>query len=146
MAEELANRVAATVDNARSYAAEHATAETLARALLPGRLPDIAGLELAARYRAAGQVGGDFYDCFPVGDGTWMLVVGDVCGRGIAAAAMTGLTRHTIRAAALHATSPAAVLADLNRLLLPAADEQMAPARQATRAANRASAPYAWRR
>ena len=126
LAEELANRVAATVDNARSFAAEHATAETLARALLPGRLPDIPGLELAARYRAAGLVGGDFYDCFPVGDGTWFLVVGDVCGRGIAAAAMTGLTRHTIRAAALHVTSPAAVLADLNRLLLAGADEHSA--------------------
>ncbi|MDQ1391105.1 MAG: hypothetical protein QOF30_82 [Acidimicrobiaceae bacterium] len=126
LAEEFANRVAATVDNARSYAAEHATAETLARALLPGRLPDIPGLELAARYRAAGQVGGDFYDCFPLGDGTWLLAVGDVCGRGIAAAAMTGLTRHTIRALALHATSPAAVLHDLNRLILAAGDEQTA--------------------
>jgi len=124
LAEEFANRVAATVDNARSYAAEHATAETLARALLPGRLPTIPGLELAACYRAAGQVGGDFYDCFPVGAGTWLLVVGDVCGRGIAAAAMTGQTRHAIRAAALFATSPAVVLQALNRLLLDAAEDR----------------------
>jgi hypothetical protein len=109
LAEELAGRVAARVDNARSFATEHATAETL---------PDIAGLEVAARYRAAGDVGGDFYDCFRTGEGSWMFVVGDVCGRGIRAASMTGLTRHTIRAAALHASSPAAVLADLNRLLL----------------------------
>jgi PAS domain S-box-containing protein len=126
LAEEFASRVAATVDNARAFANEHATAATLARALLPGRLPDIPGLELAARYRAAGEVGGDFYDCFPTGEGSWLLVVGDVCGRGIHAASMTGLTRHTIRAAALHATSPAAVLADLNRLLVDAADENMA--------------------
>ena len=124
LAEEFANRVAATIDNARAYAAEHATAETLARALLPGRLPTIPGLELAARYRAAGQVGGDFYDCFPVGAGTWLLVVGDVCGRGITAAATTGQTRHAIRAAALFATSPAAVLQALNRLLLDAADDR----------------------
>lgn len=80
---------------------------------------------MAVRYRAAGHVGGDFYDCFPVDGGAWMLVVGDVCGRGIQAASMTGLTRHTIRAAALHASSPAAVLADLNRLLLDAAGEEM---------------------
>ena len=124
LAEEFANRVAATVDNARSYAAEHATAETLARALLPGRLPAIPGLELAARYRAAGQVGGDFFDCFPVGAGTWLLVVGDVCGRGIAAAAMTGLTRHAIRTAALFTASPAGVLQALNRLLLDTARER----------------------
>lgn len=125
LVEEFANRVAASLDNARTYAVEHATAETLAKALLPGRLPDIPGLELAARYRAAGQVGGDFYDCFPVGDGTWLLVVGDVCGRGIHAAAMTGLTRHSIRAAALHAASPAAVLSDLNQLLLAADAEHL---------------------
>jgi PAS domain S-box-containing protein len=124
LAEELAGRVAATVDNARSFANEHATAETLARALLPGRLPDIPGLELAARYRAAGDVGGDFYDCFRTGGGTWLFVVGDVCGRGIRAASMTGLTRHTIRAAALHESSPSSVLGDLNRLLLDAACEQ----------------------
>lgn len=125
LAEEFAARVAATVDNARSFAIEHATAETLARALLPGRLPEIPGVALAARYRAAGDVGGDFYDCFPLGEGTWMLVVGDVCGRGIQAASMTGLTRHTVRAAALHASSPAAVLSDLNRVLLDAAGEGM---------------------
>ena len=121
LVEELAARVAMTVDNARSFAREHTTAETLARALLPGELPAIPGLEVSARYRAAGDVGGDFYDCFPTGDGDWMLAVGDVCGRGIQAASMTGLTRHSIRAAALHAASPAAVLRDLNRLLLAAA-------------------------
>jgi GAF domain-containing protein len=79
--EELASRAAATVDNARSFAREHDTAETLARALLPGRLPQIPGLELSARDRPAGDVGGDFYDCFPTAKGGWMIV-GDVCGRG----------------------------------------------------------------
>ena len=125
LAQELAARVAATVDNARSFATERATAETLARALLPGRLPDIPGLQVAACYRAAGDVGGDFYDCLPVGEGSWLLVVGDVCGRGIHAASMTGLTRHTIRAAALHAHTPSEVLRDLNRLLLDAVREGM---------------------
>lgn len=126
LAEEFGARVAATVANARSFAHERATAEALARSLLPARLPQIPGLEIAGRYRASGDVGGDFYDCFPTGDGRWMVVVGDVCGRGIAAAGMTGLTRHTIRAAALHAPSPAAVLADLNRLLIDAAEDHVA--------------------
>ena len=125
LAEDLAIPVAAAMGNARSFAVERATAETLTRALLPGHLPDIPGLQLAARYRASGDVGGDFYDCFPTHGGTWMLVVGDVCGRGIHAASMTGLTRHTIRAAALHARPPAAVLGDLNQLLLDAAGEGM---------------------
>jgi serine phosphatase RsbU (regulator of sigma subunit)/PAS domain-containing protein len=123
LAEEFGARVAATVEHARSFADEHATAETLARALLPGRLPEIAGLHLAARYRAAGQVGGDFYDAFATGDNTWLLVVGDVCGRGIQAASMTGLTRHTVRAAALRAATPTAVLADLNQILFDATGE-----------------------
>ncbi len=92
-----------------------------------GRLPAIPGLELAVRYRPAGQVGGDFYDCFPLGDGSWLLVVGDVCGRGIAAAATTGLARHSIRAAALYATSAAAILASVNQLLLETADERSGP-------------------
>ncbi len=121
--EELAARVAATVENARSFEREHAAADTLARALLPGRLPEIDGLEVAARYRPAGDVGGDFYDCFPDGHGGWMIVLGDVCGRGIAAAAMTGMTRHSIRAVARHADSLPALLADVNALLVEAAGE-----------------------
>ena len=125
LAEELAARVAATVENARSYEREHATAETLARALMPGWLPDIPGLEVAARYRPAGDVGGDFYDCFPVGENSWMVVLGDVCGRGIAAAAVTGLTRHSVRAAALHADSLGSVLNDVNRLLVEAGGEHL---------------------
>ncbi|MDQ4133444.1 MAG: SpoIIE family protein phosphatase [Actinomycetota bacterium] len=127
LAEEFGGRVAEAVINARSYRREQATAEALARGLLPGRLPAIPGVEVAAHYRATGDVGGDFYDCIPRGDGRWLVVVGDVCGRGIQAASMTGLTRHTIRAAALHAASPAAVLHDLNRLLVDAAGGEVVP-------------------
>ena len=145
LAEELAARVAAKVDNARSFARERATAEMLARTLMPGRLPRIPGVEVAAGYRAAGDVGGDFYDCFPMGGGTWLLVVGDVCGRGIRPASMTGRTRHTIRAAALHSSSPATILGDLNRLLLDAADEDMAASGdRRRRGRSRVSAPCAW--
>ena len=71
-------------------------------------LPEIPGVELAARYRPAGEgneVGGDFYDVFETGDGSWALVVGDVCGKGAEAAAVTALARYTLRAAA-HARAP----------------------------------------
>ena len=84
-------------------------ARTLQRSLLPAELPDIPGVELAARYLAAGdgnEVGGDFYDCFATGAGDWALVIGDVCGKGAEAAALTALARYTLRAAALHTRRP----------------------------------------
>ena len=85
-------------------------ARTLQRSLLPAELPDIPGVEIAARYLAAGdgnEVGGDFYDCFSTGAGDWALVIGDVCGKGAEAAALTALARYTVRAAALHTRRPA---------------------------------------
>ncbi|MCU1345583.1 MAG: Two component signal transduction histidine kinase, partial [Acidimicrobiia bacterium] len=100
-------------DNSRLYAEQRQIAETLQRNLLPQRLPTPPGTAVAARYWPAGvasQVGGDFYDLFPLADGSWALVIGDVCGKGIEAAALTSVARHTIRAAAQHLTSPAKVL------------------------------------
>jgi PAS domain S-box-containing protein len=94
---------------------------TLQRSLLPPQLPEIPGLELAARYRAAGPgnlVGGDFYDIFQTAPGEWGLIIGDVCGRGAAAAALTALTRYTARAAAMQERNPSAVLRLLNDALL----------------------------
>jgi serine phosphatase RsbU (regulator of sigma subunit) len=77
----------------------------------------IPGLDIAVRYRAAsgeGQVGGDFFDVFPLPDGEWVVLIGDVSGRGPRAAALTALARYTLRAAAVGATSPSAVLKVLN--------------------------------
>jgi sigma-B regulation protein RsbU (phosphoserine phosphatase) len=97
-------------------------AEQMARALqeslLPPRLPAIPGADLAALYLPAssGEVGGDFYDVFEAGDG-WALVIGDVSGKGAAAAAVTALARHTIRTAFLAASSAPEVLATLNRAM-----------------------------
>jgi sigma-B regulation protein RsbU (phosphoserine phosphatase) len=85
--------------------------------LLPPALPAIAGVELAASYQPAegeGEVGGDFYDVFPLGAGVWGLTIGDVCGRGPEAAALTSLARHTIRASATGRTDPGEVLTTLN--------------------------------
>ena len=118
---ELARRAATAVDTARLYQDRDQVARTLQRTLLPPTLPDIPFAEIAAIYHPAGEgseIGGDFYDAFETGDGAWAIAIGDVCGKGAAAAAITGLARHTIRAAAFREASPRAVLERLNRALL----------------------------
>jgi len=115
--EDLGRRAAVAVDAARLYRQRSAIARTLQSSLLPPALPEITGLEAAALYRAAGagiDVGGDFYDLFSVADDHWIAVIGDVCGKGPEAAAVTALARYTIRAAAVRRRSPAAILAWLN--------------------------------
>ncbi len=95
-------------------------AAALQESLLPSRLPQIPGIDLAARFRPVGagyRVGGDFYDVFESGDGNWVVVVGDVSGKGPKAAAITGLARYTLRTAALHEHTPSRVLAVLNDAL-----------------------------
>jgi serine phosphatase RsbU (regulator of sigma subunit) len=102
-------------------------ARTLQQILLPPRLPEIPGLQVAARYRAGGtgaEVLGDFYDVFPSVGGSWGLVVGDVCGSGIAAAKSTAFARYTLRGEALRQARPSLILAGLNQAMLDwAADD-----------------------
>src|SRR3954467_1399144 len=96
-------------------------AQTLQASLLPRALPEIPGLELAARLEAGAsgiEGGGDFYDAFAIPDGAGGLAIGDVCGKGVDAAALTALARHTIRAAAHERQTPSAVLDVLNRAVL----------------------------
>ena len=117
LAEDLAHRAALAVDNARLFEARSEVARTLQRALLPAALPEIDGVDTAAAYRAAGSgaiVGGDFYDVFELGGGEAVAVIGDVCGKGIHAAALTGLARHSIRTAAHQDPDPRHVLATVN--------------------------------
>jgi PAS domain S-box-containing protein len=117
----LAEQCALALDRARLYERERHIAQTLQQVLLPERLPDVPGLELAGRYKAAGEgydVGGDFYDVFETAAGQWYAVIGDVCGKGPEAAALTALARYTIRADAEYADRPRAVLARLNRAIL----------------------------
>jgi PAS domain S-box-containing protein len=128
LAEDLARRAALAVDNARIYQERDHIARTLQRSLLPPRLPDIPGMEIAGRYRAAGagnDVGGDFYDAFEAADGSWVVVIGDVCGKGPEAAAVTGLARHTIRAAAMRERKPSEILATLNDAVLQQRSDHM---------------------
>lgn len=96
-------------------------ASTLQQTLIPPAPPDIPGLDVAAAYRPAGdghEIGGDFYDIFEVAEKDWVVVVGDVRGKGVGAAVVTAVIRHTIRAAAVRNSSPADMLAVVNTVLL----------------------------
>jgi PAS domain S-box-containing protein len=119
LAEELARRAATVIENARLYTEHTRIADTLQHSLLPGDLPHIPGFHLASLYRPAGEhneVGGDFYDALPVSGG-WLVMVGDVAGRGTEAAALTSLSRYTLRAAARLLEDPLASLQQLNLAL-----------------------------
>jgi len=130
----LSGRVALTLDNCGLFAdlerAERTRAriaETLQHGLLPPPLPHVPGWSLAAMYRPAGahnEVGGDFYDVFRLSGG-WMLVIGDVVGRGAAAAAITAMARYTLRTAAMLTDDPLVALAALNRSLLARPDASL---------------------
>jgi len=130
----LSGRVALALDNSGLFAdlerAERARAEiaeTLQRGLLPSQLPHIPGWSIAAMYRPAGaenEVGGDFYDVFRV-PGGWMLVIGDVTGRGARAASITAVARYTLRTAAVLTDDPLVALQTLNRALLSRRDSAL---------------------
>jgi sigma-B regulation protein RsbU (phosphoserine phosphatase) len=97
-----------------------ALARTLQQTLIPPAQPVVPGLELAAAYHPAGlgaEVGGDFYDVFRVGDNEWVVILGDVCGKGYEAAIVTALVRHTVRALSMGERSPAGVLRGLDEVL-----------------------------
>src|SRR6201999_309481 len=101
LASDLAARAAVSIDTARLYTREHTTAVTLQRSLLPQAIPPVAGLQIAHRYQPASrtaEVGGDWFDVIPLKDGQTALVVGDVTGHGIHAAALMGQLRTTTAA------------------------------------------------
>jgi serine phosphatase RsbU (regulator of sigma subunit) len=129
LAEELAARAAVAIDNARLYAAQVSMAHRLQSSLLPPSLPVVEGLDLAARYAPSGdgaEVGGDFYDCIRIGRNRLLLVVGDVKGKGVDAAGLTGMARHVIRAVAATEHRPAAILQALNDVLFRQETERLA--------------------
>jgi serine phosphatase RsbU (regulator of sigma subunit)/anti-sigma regulatory factor (Ser/Thr protein kinase) len=118
-AQELARRCAMALDNARLYGQRGHVAQTLQASLLPARIPEVPGFEVAARFHAGDdiEVGGDFFDVFEADDG-WAAVIGDVSGKGAAAAAVTALLRYTARAVADRDARPSAVLRALNAAVL----------------------------
>ena len=126
----LAGQCAIAVERARLYERERATAVALQQSLLPDRLPDVPGLELAARFLAGSpdaEVGGDWYDAFTLPDGRAVLVVGDVMGKGLNAAAGMGRLRSAVRALAHANPLPEAVLQGLDRVFVATeAEDQIA--------------------
>ncbi|HUA03564.1 MAG TPA: SpoIIE family protein phosphatase [Solirubrobacteraceae bacterium] len=120
-AEQVAGRAAIAVDNARLATSRRETADTLQRSLLPDIVPRIAGWDVATLYRAARaaeevEVGGDFYDFYETDDG-WIVLLGDVTGKGVEAAALTSLVRHGARFLSKYEQSPSQILARLNEAL-----------------------------
>jgi len=115
-----AGRIANALDDLWQADQQRRIAATLQAALLPPALPTIPGIDVAVRYWAAGasDVGGDFYDVFRVDDTRWSLLIGDVCGTGADAAAVTSIARHTVRAAARHGHDHRDVLRWLNEAIL----------------------------
>ncbi|MGW6568149.1 SpoIIE family protein phosphatase [Streptomyces sp. NPDC054975] len=121
LAEDLSRRAALALDNARLYSERMAISQSLQRSLLPPGLPQIDNVEVEVIYRAAGEgneVGGDFYDLFPIRDNAYGFAIGDVCGTGPEAAAVTGLARHALRLLAREGFGGPAVLERLNAAIL----------------------------
>ncbi|HVE99582.1 MAG TPA: SpoIIE family protein phosphatase [Mycobacteriales bacterium] len=128
-AEEIGRRVAAAVENARAFTRQRSLAETLQHSLLPDRLPQIPGIDSAARYVAGGpgvEVGGDWYDVLQLPGGRIGLAIGDVVGKGERAAALMGHLRSALRAYGMDGRSPSEVMERLNTLLLDTGPDQMA--------------------
>jgi hypothetical protein len=126
LASGLAARAAVCIDNARLYTREHTTAVTLQRSLLPRNVPQVAGLQLAHRYQPASQtaeVGGDWFDVIPLEDGQVFLVVGDVTGHGIHAAAIMGQLRTTTAALARLGCPPGEIMAQLSDVVAEHGEE-----------------------
>ena len=117
LAQAAAGRIAAALENLWLTDQHRNISATLQRSLLPPEVPEIPGVEVAVRYWPAGgvsEVGGDFYDVFPLDPSAWAVVIGDVCGTGPDAAAVTGIARHTLRAASRHGHDHSTVLEWIN--------------------------------
>ena len=122
----MADRAGLAIEHSRAYERELSNVELLQRSLLPDRLPDIEGIQLAARYEPGGaDVGGDWYDAIPLEGGRVGVAMGDVVGHGIGAAALMGQLRHAMRAYAVEGHTPAGVLDRLDRVVR-SLDGQMA--------------------
>jgi serine phosphatase RsbU (regulator of sigma subunit) len=127
LARDLISRAALSIDNARLYTRERATALALQRSLLPRRIADVAGLELACRYipaEAAAEIGGDWFDVIPLPRGRCALTVGDVTGHDMRAAAVMGQLRTTIRTLATLDLAPAQILTRLDEITADLTDAE----------------------
>ena len=122
---DVTDRVRAEERLAQLLGERSRVAAALQQSLVPGELPEIPGTEIVGRYEPAGdghEIGGDFYDIFPLGDDAWGIVLGDVSGKGAEAATVTALARYTLRALAHPERLPSHTLRDLNDRMLAATD------------------------
>ncbi|MFI1050730.1 SpoIIE family protein phosphatase [Streptomyces griseoruber] len=126
--DELAARAALNIDNALMYTRQRAAALTLQRSLTNSALPDVPGLDLTGRYLPASEhdVGGDWYDVIALPDNRTGLVIGDVMGHGIHAAAVMGQLRAAVRSLARHGIRPARMLRSLDAVVADMGEDQMA--------------------
>jgi GAF domain-containing protein len=124
----IADRIGLTLTNFKAYEREHETAEALRRGLVPSSIPEIPGLEIAARYEPLsqlGQVGGDFFDFVEVGSQRYAVVIGDIEGKGVQAAAAVAVARSALRTAISLEPSPSVVLGQLNKAMRTEPDPRM---------------------
>ena len=121
--QDLARRAGVAIENAMVMRERNRVLHLLQQSLLPPSTPELPGLEVAVRYHPVGdgsEVGGDFYDIFPVEPGVYGVIIGDVVGKGVAAASLTAQARYTVRTAARHGRSPSEVLDFLNSTIVDA--------------------------
>lgn len=119
------SQAALAMDTAEMFSREHNVATVLQESILPTRLPHIPGIEASSVYLPAGtdaDIGGDYYDLFTAPDGRVVVSIGDVCGKGVAAATKTSMIRYALRGMVVAGLEPARVLAELNAMLLEAGD------------------------
>lgn len=120
-----ASQAALAIDTAGLYGKEHHVASVLQSSILPETLPEMPGLESAAFYLPAGteaEIGGDFYDLFSAPDGSVVVAIGDVCGKGVGAATKTSAIRYSLRGMVAAGARPADALAELNRVVATSGD------------------------
>lgn len=120
-----ASQAALAIDNAEMFSREHSVSTLLQESILPTRLPRIPGIDASSVYLPAGtdaDIGGDYYDLFTAPDGRVVVSIGDVCGKGVAAATKTSMIRYAIRGMVVAGLEPARVLSELNAMLVEAAD------------------------
>jgi serine phosphatase RsbU (regulator of sigma subunit)/HAMP domain-containing protein len=120
-----ASQAALAIDTASLYGKEHHVATVLQSSILPERLPDVSGLEAETFYLPAGmevEIGGDYYDLFERSDGTAVVAIGDVCGKGVLAATKTSMMKHSLRGMVAAGSGPAEALAELNRMVSGSGD------------------------
>ena len=119
------SQAALAIDTAEMFSREHNVATVLQESILPVRLPHIPGIEASSVYLPAGtdaDIGGDYYDLFTAPDGRVVVSIGDVCGKGVAAATKTSMIRYALRGMVVAGLEPARVLAELNTMLLETGD------------------------